>query len=306
MTIRFFIGLVTVFVMAGTAVAENYPDDMAWRYSQFTDPSNKGRMTSQAVLGVPETDWIMGYASCFAGSTAGLPELVFPADTGGAGEGTPIGIEFMSDAGPIFFEGTVKAPQSEEDFSGVRINPDMVDPIWNVLMRMNFLTYRVRGQAQKIPLTGSRAALSALLADCRAYHGNFNPNADANAGMNAGGGQAPVPQPPVQPAGGSVDDPRWATCDQYAGVRSQNSDTPVNLTFVNQSDGYRAVMWIGFDGMPKEYASLNQGESFSVQTFLTHPWMFTDGPGNCIEMFMPQLGVSQFNITAPGRNFGPE
>jgi hypothetical protein len=65
-------------------------------------------------------------------------------------------------------------------------------------------------------------------------------------------------------------------------------------------------MWIGFDGMPVEYANLNPGETFSVNTYVTHPWMITDGPGNCIEMFMPQPGRASFDITAPGRDFGPE
>ena len=53
--------------------------------------------------------------------------------------------------------------------------------------------------------------------------------------------------------------------------------------------------------MPKAYANLNPGEEFTISTFLTHPWMFTDGPGNCVEMFMPQLGVPVFDITAPNR-----
>ena len=101
-------------------------------------------------------------------------------------------------------------------------------------------------------------------------------------------------------------DPRWQTCDTLGGQRSLNSDTPVTVTFRNLSDGFRSVMWIGFDGVPKNYANLNPGESYTINTFLTHPWMFTDGPGNCIEMFMPQMGVSTFDITAPGRDFGPE
>ena len=46
--------------------------------------------------------------------------------------------------------------------------------------------------------------------------------------------------------------------------------------------------------------------TFTINTYMTHPWMFTDGPGNCIEMFMPQPGVTRFAITAPNRNFGPE
>ena len=287
--------LTIMLVAVSTALAQ-FPPDMGWHYSQFTDAQNQGRMTSMATLGVPETDYVLGHARCFAGSTAGLPMLEIAADTGGAAEGAPIGIEFQADAGPMFYQGSAKAAQSEEDYTGVRIELDMNDPLWQVLMRMNRITYRVNGNAVEIPLRGSRQALSALLADCQVFHGNFNPN---------GGGQTTQPVQPTQPVAQPFD-PRWATCDQLGGQASQNSDVPVNMTFVNQSDGFRAVYWIGFDGQPKQYATLNPGEEFAISTFMTHPWMFTDGPGNCIEMFMPQPGISVFNITAPGRDFGPE
>ena len=286
----------TVFLAIACTALAQFPADMAWQYSQFTDEQNKGRMTSMATLGVPETDFVMGHARCFAGSTAGLPMLELAVDTGGAPDGTPIGIEFQTDAGPMFYQGAAKAALSEEDYTGVRIELDMNDPLWQVLMRMNHLVYRVNGNAVDIPLRGSRMAISSLLAVCRFYHGNFNPNAAA---------QPTQPVQPAQPAGQAFD-PRWATCDQLRGQASQNSDVPVSMTFVNLSDDFRAVYWIGFDGQPKQYATLNPGEEFAINTFMTHPWMFTDGPGNCIEMFMPQPGISVFNITAPGRDFGPE
>ena len=54
--------------------------------------------------------------------------------------------------------------------------------------------------------------------------------------------------------------------------------------------------------MPVDYA----GQSYTQTTYLTHPWMFTDGLGNCIEMFMPQKGVSRFEITVPNPAFGPD
>lgn len=99
-------------------------------------------------------------------------------------------------------------------------------------------------------------------------------------------------------AGPATADPRRDTCAAFGSIRSANSDWPVTVTFRNRSDGYRSVMWIGFDGRPVEYANLNPGEDFSINTYVSHPWMFTDGPGNCVEMFMPQMGVPVFEITA--------
>lgn len=104
----------------------------------------------------------------------------------------------------------------------------------------------------------------------------------------------------------AASDPRWATCDQFQNERSRNSDNPVTVTFINRSGAFRSVMWVDFNGRPTEYAALNDGERFTINTYLSHPWMFTDGPGNCIEMYMPVLGVSQFQITAPSRYFGDE
>jgi len=46
------------------------------------------------------------------------------------------------------------------------------------------------------------------------------------------------------------------------------------------------------------YANLQPGQSYTVNTFATHPWVFTGGPGNCIEMWVARAGVSKFNITA--------
>ena len=87
-----------------------------------------------------------------------------------------------------------------------------------------------------------------------------------------------------------------ASCSRN--VRAQNSNTPVTVTFVNKSGEYRGVMWVDLKGKWVLYAKLNPGQSYTVNTYVTYPWVFTDGPGNCVEMFMPRKGVSTFNITA--------
>lgn len=270
--------------------------NMRWSNSQYNDPSNKGRMTSFITIGVPETDNRMGSASCFAGSTAGFPSIEFAANVGNLPAGAGIDIEFYSDAGPMLYRGEVKAPLSEEDYTGVRLNIDASDPLWSVLSRMSGISYRVQGQKIDLPLRGSSRAIARFLSECQFYQ----------TGSNSGGivSNNP-PQSPLPPVNQAFD-PRWATCDTFRNEISRNSDTPVSMTFVNRSDGYRGILWIDFNGQPKEYANLNPGEHFSINTYLTHPWLITDGPGNCLEMVMPQKGMSFFNITAPNRDFGPE
>ena len=95
----------------------------------------------------------------------------------------------------------------------------------------------------------------------------------------------------------SVSAAEAASCANFGKVKSKNSKTPVTVTVVNKSGAYRGVMWIDFNGRPVTYTNLNPGQKYKINTYLTHPWMFTDGPGNCKEMFIPRKGVSRFNIT---------
>jgi len=78
-------------------------------------------------------------------------------------------------------------------------------------------------------------------------------------------------------------------------------------TFVNLSDGYRGLVWIGTDGTPVDKGGLNQRESVTVETFKDSALMLTDGPGNCIEMFVPKSGGNtMFKIKEPSPIFGDE
>ena len=74
----------------------------------------------------------------------------------------------------------------------------------------------------------------------------------------------------------SVGEAQAASCSKFGKVRSQNSNTPVTVTFVNKSGEYRSVMWIDFKGQPVSYANLDPGQNYTIKTHVTHPWMFTD------------------------------
>ncbi len=96
------------------------------------------------------------------------------------------------------------------------------------------------------------------------------------------------------------------SCNLFGQIKSKNSIKPVTVTFENHTDGLRNVAWLDFKGMPVEYAHLQPGEKFTINTFLTHPWMFTDGPGNCHEIYMPKRGVNKFRITVERQDLGAE
>lgn len=77
------------------------------------------------------------------------------------------------------------------------------------------------------------------------------------------------------------------SCSAESSLRSRNSNHPMTITFVNSSGAYRALVWIDFQGNKKDYGGMNSGGRKTINTFLTHPWMITDGPGNCIYVFTP-------------------
>jgi hypothetical protein len=87
-----------------------------------------------------------------------------------------------------------------------------------------------------------------------------------------------------------------ASCKDLTKLRSQNSKTPTKLTFINRSGAMRGILWLDFDGLPKDYANLNDREQVTLDTFMTHPWMVTDGPGNCLRIVLPQAGGQVFEL----------
>lgn len=95
-----------------------------------------------------------------------------------------------------------------------------------------------------------------------------------------------------------------ASCKQ--GAKSKKSDVPVKVKFVNKSGEYRGVFWVDYKGQLVNYANLNPGESYTIDTFVSHPWVFTDGPGNCIEMFYPAKGKNRYNLTVKSPGFGED
>ncbi len=100
--------------------------------------------------------------------------------------------------------------------------------------------------------------------------------------------------------------PGAISCDQWQWSVSQDFGQPVNITFINNTDGPRPVQWIDFTGNPVDMGWLDQGQSLSFNTDLGHVWAFTDPPGNCLEMFSPQAGQSTFYVTVPMQYFGTE
>lgn len=92
-------------------------------------------------------------------------------------------------------------------------------------------------------------------------------------------------------------------------MRSPSSTQATTVTFVNASGMARGIMWIGFDGHPKDYATLNPGERTTIKSFVGHAWMIVTGPGDCLEILTAAPGDPTVQLVlnpgAPGRAAAP-
>jgi len=108
----------------------------------------------------------------------------------------------------------------------------------------------------------------------------------------------PPPPPPssIPQAAAAAELPtrtaRKVSCKKLGSIRAKYSNRPTKITFVNNSGAYRGILWIDFEGHPKDYANLQAGQQITLDTFQSHPWMVTDGPGNCLQIALPRSGPS--------------
>lgn len=117
----------------------------------------------------------------------------------------------------------------------------------------------------------------------------------ARAYMKKLGEPAGAAAPATTAAAPAPTDPLPATevpCAAVPKLSSATSTTTAKLVFVNATKSDRTLVWLGFDGKPKEYGKLKPGETQTQSTFVTHPWMVTDVAGTCRQVFMPGVGTT--------------
>lgn len=85
---------------------------------------------------------------------------------------------------------------------------------------------------------------------------------------------------------------REVGCSVERSLKSENSNASISLTIVNRSGAYRTIMWIDHTGNAVSYNGLNDGESYTQSTYVGHPWMATNGPGDCERIFVPQRSAT--------------
>ncbi|MGR3709469.1 MAG: VHL beta domain-containing protein [Alterinioella nitratireducens] len=229
--------------------------------------------------GVPETDNVQFLAQCQIGAGGPYALVQIAADTAGLQNGAATMLSFTDGAGAgTSVEGSIIGVGAEVGITGVEMAVDLGNGLFNLMRVRDVLSYAIpEGQGAEIVTAGVAEPLNRFLTAC------------ADPALGA------APQP-----GDGV------TCDAVQGMASLNGEVGQRITFTNGTDGSRGLIWMDYTGSPVEIGSLNPGEAITIDTYLTHPWMITDGPGNCLEAMLPQAGQESYAITAPNRNFGNE
>jgi len=282
---------------SGAGGAAPSEDGLIWMFSQFQD--DKGIATSVLYFSVPETDNVQFSAACSAQDAT--PRVILSADVSRLKNGTAASVRFLASGFDATMKGKVRRSESGESQDGVDMAIAADDPLWQAFGVRNAMNYSVQGQAPlRLPLSGVQEPLGNFLRDCAQFASGGGSGGAVGDATQLFAGDASAAS--GNGAGGAAAD----SCAALDGVVSKNGGKTVAVEFVNRTDEYRVLLWIDFDGTPVEYTQLEAGQSFQVETSSTHPWMVTDGPGNCIEKFMPKPGQSQILISRKSPGFGDE
>jgi hypothetical protein len=76
-------------------------------------------------------------------------------------------------------------------------------------------------------------------------------------------------------------------CSERSELRSEKSNEPTKITFVNKSGAYRSILWINSEGDLEDFGNLSPGAQRTLNTYRTHPWMIATAPGDCLQIYLP-------------------
>ncbi len=222
------------------------------------------------VYGIRESDGVQFVATCRSSKRIVVQAAT---DVSGMQNDEDASIGFRGDRFVQSYEGRVIGIDAEVGITGTEFTVSADDPLWSGLIKQANVRYGVAAMTPSTMDFGDdRERIVGFLTACR----------------NPGSGQQTA-----SPSNGNAN----SSCGGFGKLKSKNSNRPVTITFVNKTDSIRGLMWLDFKGQPQEFGNLEPRQKKTINTFVTHPWMFTDGPGNCQEIYLPATGDTRFNIT---------
>jgi VHL beta domain len=224
------------------------------------------------VFGIRDSDGAQFVATCRSSKRI---VVQVATDVSGMANDEEISTGFRGNRFVQSVDSKVIGVDAEFGITGTEFTVSADDSLWPGIIKQAKVRYGVPAMAPSTMEFGEdRERIQDFLDACR----------------NTGGGQQAA-----SPGNGNAGSNN--SCSGFGKLKSKNSNRPVTITFVNKTDSLRALMWLDFKGQPQEFGNLEPRQKKTINTFVTHPWMFTDGPGNCQEIYQPQPGDSRFNIT---------
>jgi tetratricopeptide (TPR) repeat protein len=89
------------------------------------------------------------------------------------------------------------------------------------------------------------------------------------------------------------------TLSKQKALKSVNGNVKTQITFVNRSKQGVKVYWLDYSGERVLYRKLKDSESYTQDTYMTHPWLITDLRDNLWQIYMPTLQPRTVIVTAP-------
>ena len=304
-------------------------DGMEWQFFQADDPGYKTTRLVYGVPETDNVQ-VSGACVHSSSVGANFSIITFGADIGDLESGKDTELRMSGGGFDHVLKGKIIRATGEEGLNGVEADIGNDDPLWRAFAEKDSLDYLVPGyKAASLDFGRGRDKIQQYVKACDTF-GEAKPPAQGAAatggdaekeafenakdlgtveawdafisnypsGLHADLARAYIKKlgssaPADEPAASGVNTllaEADASCKDRSKLRSQNSKTPIKLTFINKSGAMRGILWLDFDGQPKDYANLSDREQVTLDTFMTHPWMITDGPGNCLRIVLPKAG----------------
>jgi Fe-S-cluster containining protein len=156
-----------------TAPQTSNPDSgLTWQSQWFNDAAKGGALTSQLILGVPETDATKLFGACVSGEDNGVPVLLIWGDVARKKRGSKVDLRFANERIDTSYRAEVTRSSSGEGLEGYRLRLAPDDPLWEAMAASSTMTYGDAGSLNnELDLSGSRRAITAFLSGCRLIAG---------------------------------------------------------------------------------------------------------------------------------------
>ncbi|MHA7775582.1 VHL beta domain-containing protein [Roseibium sp. M-1] len=248
----------------------------------LAEPGSQPGSPSVLQHGVPQTDDRDFRADCTTQS--GFAKITFQQAPGGLQEGMPQAVRITAGDFESTYNAFGSSAYNEAGVSLPEVNIEMIDPLWEAMIRQSELSISVEGlPAYQVSLKGSANPVRLFVATCSQPQQIVT---DAAYGTGAEEASSDL------------------SCGELGRVRSLEAVRPGQIVFRNASRQPVEVHWIDYRGGERPYARLEPGQILEQQTFVSHAWALRGAGGECRGIYVTKTPYREVVINGPAETFG--